>query len=251
MAGTMAEKVALVTGAGSGIGRAIALAFAREGARVVVADVDPRGGEETVSQARSLGARSQFVTCDVSKKEEVQALVSETFKTFGRLDIACNNAGIHAQLPESFTEIKEETWDRIIAINLKGVFLCMQCELQQMLKQGNGIIVNIASLAGILAEPGGYCYTASKHGVMGLTKAAAFEYARTGIRINAVCPGVIDTPMIDKLSDEMKQMMLGMHPIGRFGKAEEVAGAVMWLCSDLAGFVTGIGVILDGGISTT
>jgi NAD(P)-dependent dehydrogenase (short-subunit alcohol dehydrogenase family) len=186
----------------------------------------------------------------VSKKADIQALVTETMKAFGRIDFACNNAGIHVQLPESFTEIAEETWDRIIATNLKGVFLCMQCEVEQMLKQGGGVIVNIASLAGMLAEPGGYCYTASKHGVMGLTKAAAFEYAKAGIRINAVCPGIVDTPMIQNLSDKTKQMMLGMHPVGRFGRPEEVAGTVMWLCSDLAGFVTGIGVIMDGGIST-
>jgi NAD(P)-dependent dehydrogenase (short-subunit alcohol dehydrogenase family) len=249
MMGTMAERVALITGAGSGIGRAIALAFARQGASVVVADVDPRGGEETVSEVEKLGAQSMFISCDVSKKADIQALVAETITAFGRIDFACNNAGIHVQLPESFTEIKEETWDRIIAINLKGVFLCMQCEVEQMLKQGGGVIVNIASLAGILAEPGGYCYTASKHGVMGLTKAAAFEYAKAGIRINAVCPGIVDTPMIRNLTDETKQMMLGMHPIGRFGRPEEVAGTVMWLCSELAGFVTGIGVIMDGGIS--
>lgn len=250
MAGTMAGKVALVTGAGSGIGRAIALSFAREGASVVVADTNPSGGGETVSEAIKSGARSTFVTCDVSRKTDIQAMIDETLKTFGRLDIACNNAGIHVELPESFTEIKEETWDRVIAVNLKGVFLCMQSEVRQMLKQGSGIIVNIASLAGIAAEPGGYCYTASKHGVMGLTKAAAFEYAKAGIRINAICPGIIDTPMIQNLTDETKQMMLGMHPVGRFGRPEEVAGAVMWLCSDLAGFVNGIGVIMDGGIST-
>ncbi|MBW2368183.1 MAG: glucose 1-dehydrogenase [Deltaproteobacteria bacterium] len=250
VSGAMGGKVALVTGAGSGIGRAIALAFAKEGATVTVADVDPRGGEETVSEVKNLGARGLFVKCDVSKKADIKALVEGTIKEFGRLDFACNNAGTHHLEPESFTEIEEESWDRIMAINLKGVFLCMQCEVQQMRKQGSGVIVNVASLAGIVAEPGGYCYTASKHGVMGLTKVAAFEYARLGIRINAVCPGVVETPMSQKLPDETRQMLLGMHPVGRFGKPEEIAGAVMWLCSDLAGFVIGSGIVLDGGIST-
>lgn len=251
MTGTMVGKVALVTGAGSGIGKAIALAFAKEGASVAVADVDSLGGEETISEIQALGARGIFISCDVSKKADVRTLVEETVRQFGQLDFACNNAGVHHAKPESFTEIEEEEWDRIIAINLKGVFFCMQSEILQMQKQGNGVIVNVASMAGIVAEPGGYCYTASKHGVMGLTKVAAFEHAQMGIRINAVCPAVIDTPMVDKLPEETRQMMLGMHPIGRFGRPEEIAGAVMWLCSDLAGFVTGTGVILDGGISTT
>jgi NAD(P)-dependent dehydrogenase (short-subunit alcohol dehydrogenase family) len=251
MAGTMEGKIALVTGAGSGIGKAIALAFAQEGASVVVADVDSLGGEETVSKIKDLGGRGKFLKCDVSRKADVQTLVAETINEFGQLDFACNNAGVHHPKPESFTEIEEEEWDRITATNLKGVFFCMQSEILQMQKQGGGVIVNVASMAGIVAEPGGYCYTASKHGVMGLTKVAAFEYAQKGIRINAVCPAVVDTPLVDALPEETRQMMLGMHPIGRFGRPEEIAGAVMWLCSDLAGFVTGTGVILDGGISTT
>jgi NAD(P)-dependent dehydrogenase (short-subunit alcohol dehydrogenase family) len=250
MAGTMAGKVALVTGAGSGIGKAIALAFAKEGASVTVADVDENGGKGTVAQIRNLGAKGMFVKCDVSKKAEVQAMVEATAKEFGSLDFACNNAGVHYILPGSFTDSDEEVWDRTIATNLKGVFLCMQCEIPQMLKQGKGAIVNTASLAGLVAEPFAYSYTASKHGVVGLTKVVAFEYAKTGIRINAVCPAGVVSPMTDRLPDEIRQMMINFTPMGRLGTPEEIAGAVMWLCSDLAAFVTGSCVVLDGGINT-
>jgi len=249
MAETMTGKVALVTGAGSGIGRAIALAFAKEGAHVAVADVDSGGGAETVSEVKKLGSKGIFINCDVSKKAEVRAMVEATVTEFGRLDFACNNAGIHEPMPESLTELDEDLWDRIMAVNLKGVLFCMKCEVPQMQKQGNGVIVNIASLAGLISEPDAYSYTASKHAVMGLTKVAATEYAKTGIRINAVCPAVINTPLFASAPDKVRQMFERIHPVGRFGEPEEVAGAVMWLCSDLAGFVTGTGVVIDGGIS--
>jgi NAD(P)-dependent dehydrogenase (short-subunit alcohol dehydrogenase family) len=249
MAGTMTGRTALVTGAGSGIGRAIALAFANESAGVVVADIDEKAGKETVGLVEGAGVKGLFVRCDVSKGEDVKNMIDAVIKEFGRLDFACNDAGVHQPLPESLTEIDEDMWDKIMAVNLKGVMLCMKHEVPALMKQG-GVIVNVASLGGLLAEPGSYAYTASKHGVMGLTKVAALQYARDGIRINAVCPAVIDSPMLAMAPDELKKYLKSLHPIGRFGKPEEVAAAVMWLCSDLSAFVTGIGVVLDGGAST-
>jgi NAD(P)-dependent dehydrogenase (short-subunit alcohol dehydrogenase family) len=250
MAEKMEGKVMLVTGAGRGIGRAIALAFAYEGTSVVVVDVNPVWGNETVELLEKIGGRAVFQQCDVTKGEEVKLTIEATIKEFGRLDYACNNAGIHNETPEQLHDLDEAIWDRIIDVNLKGVMLCMKHEASHMLKQGGGVIVNIASMAGIVHEPGSYAYTVSKHGVMGLTKAAAFEYAKAGIRVNAICPAVIDTPMFAAAPEEVKQALLPLHPIGRFGKPEEVAAAVMWLCSDLSAFVTGTGVILDGGVST-
>jgi len=250
MARTMMGKTALVTGAASGIGRATALAFADEGANVVVGDINENGGKETVHLVQQAGVKGLFVRCDVSKGEEVKDMVGRTVKEFGRLDFACNDAGIHQPLPEPLTDVDEDMWDKIIAVNLKGVMLCMKHEVQPMLKQGGGVIINIASLGGLFAEPGSYAYTASKHGVMGLTKVAAFQYARDGIRISAVCPAVIETPMVAMAPEEVKEYLKSLHPIGRFGKPEEVAGAVIWLCSDLSAFVTGTGVVLDGGAST-
>ena len=250
MAGTFMGRSALVTGAGSGIGRAIALDFAKEGAHVVVADVDIAGGADTVEQVERAGSKAIFVKCDVTKTQEVEALVETAVTEFGRLDYACNNAGIHPLTPALFADIDENMFDRVVEVNQKGVFLCMKYEIRQMQKQGGGVIVNTASVAGLIAEPMGAAYTASKHAVMGLTKAAAFEYAKNGIRVNAVCPGVIETPMFAKATEDLRKHLLTMHPIGRLGKPEEVAGAVMWLCSDLAGFVTGTGVVLDGGLST-
>jgi NAD(P)-dependent dehydrogenase (short-subunit alcohol dehydrogenase family) len=249
MAGTMMGKTALVTGAASGIGRATALAFAHEGANVVVGDINENGGKETVHLVQQAGVKGLFVRCDVSKGEEVKDMVGRTVKEFGRLDFACNDAGIHQPLPEPLTDVDEDMWDKIIAVNLKGVMLCMKHEVPPMLKQRGGVIVNIASLGGLLAEPGSYAYTASKHGVMGLTKVAAFQYARDGIRISAVCPAVIETPMVAMAPEEVKEYLKSLHPIGRFGRPEEVAAAVMWLCSDLSAFVTGTGVVLDGGAS--
>ena len=250
MAGTMMGKTALVTGAASGIGRATALAFADEGANVVVGDINENGGKETVHLVQQARVKGLFVRCDVSKGEEVKDMVGRTVKEFGRLDFACNDAGIHQPLPEPLTDVDEDMWDKIIAVNLKGVMLCMKHEVPPMLKQGGGVIINIASLGGLIAEPGSYAYTASKHGVMGLTKVAAFQYARDGIRISAVCPAVIETPMVAMAPEEVKEYLKSLHPIGRFGKPEEVAGAVIWLCSDLSAFVTGTGVVLDGGAST-
>lgn len=254
MARTMKGKVALVTGATSGIGRATAIAFAKEGARVVaVADLNVAGGQETVQLVEKAGSGGIFVKCDVSKTGQVQAMIETTIKEFGRLDYACNNAGVQ-QPPALLADADEAEWDRLISINLRGVFLCMKYELRQMLQQGGGVIVNIASMGGLVApSPGLSSYVASKHGVVGLTKAAAIEYAKAGIRVNAVCPAVIETELTvrfaERASKEEMQYLMGLHPVGRFGKPEEVAGAVMWLCSDLAAFVTGSSVVMDGGVT--
>ena len=245
----MTGKTALVTGAGSGIGKEVALALAREGANVVVGDINENGGKETVDLVQQAGVKGLFVRCDVSNRGEVKDMVEKTVEKFGRLHYACNNAGIHNPLPGPLAGVEQDEWDRIIAVNLTGVFLCMKHEIQQMVKQGDGVIVNIASLAGLIAEPGSPAYTASKHGVMGLTKVAALDCIRDGIRISAVCPACVDTPMLASAPEEVKQYLKGLHPIGRFGKPEEVAAAVMYLCSDLAGFTTGTSIVLDGGAS--
>jgi NAD(P)-dependent dehydrogenase (short-subunit alcohol dehydrogenase family) len=251
MAKTMTGKAALVTGAGMGIGRAIAIAYANEGAGVVVADMNEDAGKETVELVEKAGGKAVFVQCDVSKGKDVKAMVEATVGKFGRLDYACNNAGIHNPVPTApLTELDEAMWERIMEVNLKGVMLCMKHELAPMLKQGGGVIVNIASLAGLLQEPGAsYAYTASKHGVIGLTRVAASEYAKRGIRVNAICPACVETPMLATAPEEVKRELLAMHPVGRLGKPEEIAAAVMWLSSDMAGFVTGSAIVLDGGAS--
>jgi NAD(P)-dependent dehydrogenase (short-subunit alcohol dehydrogenase family) len=243
-------KVALVTGAASGIGRASALAFAREGAKTVVADVLVSGGEETVRIIKEAGGDALFVRADVSKAAEVEMLVQKIGETYGRLDYAHNNAGIEGT-GGSTADCTEENWDRTIAINLKGVWLCMKYEVPQMLKQGGGAIVNTASVAGLVGFPGSAAYCASKGGVIQLTRAAALDYAKAGIRVNAVCPGVIRTPMVERLvSDhpEAEAAFLAMEPIGRLGRPEEIAEAVVWLCSGAASFVTGNVMPVDGGL---
>lgn len=248
MAGQFEGKVALVTGAASGIGRASALAFAREGASVVVADTDVSGGQETTKQIEAHGGRASFVETDVSRSSDVEALVERTLDTYGRLDIAHNNAGILG--PRAITaECSEEDFDRVIAINLKGIFLCMRNELPQMVEQGAGAIVNTCSTSGVIASYALPAYTASKHGVAGLTKTAAIEYIRSGIRINAVCPGFIDTPLTQALGGKADGPKI-VVPIGRLGTPEEVAEAVIWLCSDAASYVTGHLLMVDGALTT-
>ena len=251
MASWFAGKVALVTGGSSGIGRASALAFAREGARVVVADITVEGGEETVALIKKTGGDATFVKADVAKASEVEALVNTTVAIYGRLDCAHNNAGIEG--PGATTvDYAEEAWDRVIAINLKGVWLCMKYEIPQMLKVGAGAIVNTASTAGLVGYPRGSAYVASKHGVAGLTKTAALEYAKTGVRVNAVCPGAIDTPMMGRITDHRPQRaarMAAAEPVGRMGQPEEIAEAVVWLCSDASSFVTGLAMAVDGGMT--
>ncbi|RLC97350.1 MAG: short chain dehydrogenase [Chloroflexi bacterium] len=244
-------KVALVTGGSSGIGRAAALAFAREGAKVVIADVLVEGSRETVSMIQRSGGQAVALETDVTRAEQVEAMVKGAVAAYGRLDCAFNNAGVGgARAPTA--EHTEEDWDRIIRVNLKGVWLCMKYEIPQMLEQGGGVIVNTASVAGLVGFNGTPAYVASKHGVVGLTKAAALEYAQSGIRVNAVCPGVIHTPMIDRTVSKlphMAEVYRKMHPMGRLGEPEEIAEAVVWLSSDAASFVTGHAMAVDGGLT--
>ena len=250
MAGLTEGKVALVTGAGSGIGRATALVFAREGAKVVVSDIVVEGGQETVQQIEAAGGEAIFVKADVSQAADVETLITQTVETYGRLDCAFNNAGIEGGMKLTIDCTKEE-FDRTIAVNLTGVWLCMKYEIQQMLSQGSGAIVNTASAAGLVGFPGLPDYVASKHGVVGLTKTAALEYAKSGIRVNAVCPGVIQTPMVERgaqLSPGFDELALSMEPVGRFGQPSEIGEAVVWLCSDAASFVTGHPMAVDGGL---
>ncbi|MBI2830744.1 MAG: SDR family oxidoreductase [Chloroflexi bacterium] len=250
MAGQFEGKVVLVTGAGSGIGRASALAFAREGAKVVVVDVDSRGGEETVRLIKESGGDAFFIKTDVSKSAEVQAMVDKTVATFGRLDCAHNNAGVETALKLT-ADLSEEEWDRLMNINLKGVWLCLKYEIPQMLKQGKGAIVNTASVAGLRGRERRADYVTSKHGVVGLTKVAALDYARNGLRINAVCPGLTRTALVERIfehSPAVEEESKTRLPIGRLGTPEEIAQAVVWLCSDAASFVTGHAMVVDGGI---
>ena len=242
------DKVALITGGSSGIGRAVALAWAREGAKVVVSDVDRGGGGETVEQVRAAGGEAIFIAADVGKPEDCEALVRGAVEKFGRLDIACNNAGIGGpQAPTA--DYPLDGWAQVIGINLSGVFYGMKYQLPAMLKNGGGAIVNMASILGAVGFAGAPAYTAAKHGVVGLTQAAALEYSAHGVRINAVGPGFIHTPMISALEDNqaVNDMLVAAHPIGRLGRAEEVAELVLWLSSDKASFVTGSYYPVDGG----
>lgn len=246
---TFKNKVALVTGGASGIGRATALAFAKKGAKVAVADW--KENDEMVDLIKELGSEGIFIKCDVSKTDDVKAMVAQTIATFGRLDFAFNNAGIEgASAPTQ--ECTEENWDKTIGVNLKGVWLCMKYEIPEILKQGKGAIVNCASVAGLVGIAALPAYVASKHGIVGLTKTTALECASQGIRVNVVCPGVIQTPMIDRLTGQTKEgieRFKGFEPIGRFGLPEEIANAVVWLCSDEASFVTGHVMAVDGGFT--
>jgi NAD(P)-dependent dehydrogenase (short-subunit alcohol dehydrogenase family) len=247
--GSFAGKVAFVTGAANGIGRAAALAFAREGASVVVADVSERNNQDTARMVEELGGRALAVTCDVTRNEDVRRALNATIETFGRLDFAFNNAGIEYAIKPA-ADVTREEWDRIIDIDLRGVFLCMKHEIPLMLAQGGGAIVNTSSGAGVRGFKGGAAYVAAKHGVIGLTKAAALDYAASNVRINAVCPGIIDTPMMDRFSGgtpEGRQAVIAQEPVGRMGTPEEIAATVVWLCSDAAAFVVGHAMVIDGG----
>ncbi|WP_268800513.1 SDR family oxidoreductase [Pseudomonas huanghezhanensis] len=251
MSMTFSGHVALVTGAAAGIGRATALAFAGEGLKVVVADLDSDGGERTTELIREAGGEALFFRCDVTRDADVQHLMDATIEAFGRLDYAFNNAGIEIEKGR-LSEGSEAEFDAIMGVNVKGVWLCMKYQLPLMLAQGGGAIVNTASVAGLGAAPKMSIYSASKHAVIGLTKSAAIEYAKKRIRVNAVCPAVIDTDMFRRAheADPRKaEFAATMHPVGRIGTVEEIASAVLYLCSDGAAFTTGHSLAVDGGVT--
>jgi NAD(P)-dependent dehydrogenase (short-subunit alcohol dehydrogenase family) len=241
--------VVFITGASTGIGRATALAFGNSGAAVVVADVNETAGATTAQEIIKNGGISLFVKCNVSSDHDVKNAIENTIEKFGRLDFAFNNAGIEGDQGPT-PDCSEENWDRVLGINLKGVWLCMKYQIPEMLKQGSGAIVNCSSIAGLVAFAGIPAYVASKHGVLGLTKTAAMENAKLNIRVNAVCPGVIQTPMIDRFTHgeaQIQRQLVAGEPVGRVGQPEEVAAAVLWLCSEQSSFVTGHNLVVDGG----
>lgn len=249
--GRLADRVVVVTGGAVGIGRATCLAIAREKAKVVVSDVDMHGGEETVAAVRKVGGEAVFVKTDVSEEREVEALMDRVVKDFGRIDGAFNNAGIEGDQAPS-ADCTLENFQRVLDINLRGTWLCMKHEIRRMLDRGQGAIVNNSSVAGLVGFPNLPAYVASKHGVIGLTRTAALEYAQRGIRVNAVCPGVIRTEMIDRITGEDPQTeeeFTALEPVGRMGRPEEVAEAVVWLLSDASSFMTGHPLAIDGGFT--
>ena len=248
---TFAEKVILVTGGNTGIGRATAKAFAREGARVVITGRREKEGEETVTEINQAGGQGLFIRADMSKAEDVRMMIGRTVEAFGQLDCAVNNAGVE-QLVTPLLDQTEAEFDRIISVNVKGVWLSLKYEIEQMLKQGGGAIVNMSSVSGLIGVGGVEIYAASKHAVLGLTKSAAMEFAKSGIRINAVCPGAIKTAMFERLTSgatEVVDLFKAAHPIGRMGEPEEIASAVLWLCSVGASFMTGQTITVDGGFT--
>jgi NAD(P)-dependent dehydrogenase (short-subunit alcohol dehydrogenase family) len=243
------DKVAIITGASAGIGKATAIAFAKNGAKVVVADINQQDGEAVVNEITQAGGTAIFVPCDVTNDQQVMSLVDATLEAYGKLDIAFNNAGIEIE-QSKLADGEESVFDKIMDVNVKGVWRCMKYQIPAMLKNGSGSIVNTASVAGLGAAPKMAIYSASKHAVIGLTKSAAVEYGKKGIRVNAVCPAVIDTEMFRRAAEadpRKAEFVAGMHPVGRIGKVEEIAEAVMYLCSGNSGFTTGIALPVDGG----
>ncbi|HSD10862.1 MAG TPA: glucose 1-dehydrogenase [Candidatus Binatia bacterium] len=247
------DKVVMVTGAASGIGRATALALAREGAKLSLSDVDESGGTKTLEAVRGAGGEALFLRADVTDEAQVGAMVAKTVERFGRLDAAFNNAGIEND-PKPTTDMTLAVFERVLAVNVRGVFLCMRAEIPAMLRQGKGSIVNTASVAGLLGAPGLLPYVASKHAVIGMTRTTAAEFTAQGIRVNAVCPGLINTPMLDRLAANLgkdrMEAYVAMTPIRRLAEPGEVAEAVVWLCSDASSFVTGSAMTVDGGFSS-
>jgi len=242
------DKVVFITGAASGIGRAAALAFAAEGARVAMLDRSTDGLKAIQAAVEDAGREALGIPCDVSSPEQVEAAVKQVVDRFGRMDVAFNNAGVENKAAPVH-EIDLEEWDRILGINLRGTFVCMKHELAQMVKQGSGVVVNTSSGAGIRGVAGGAAYAASKHAIIGLTRSAALDYARQNIRVNAVLPGNIETPMMDRFTGGDIQKAIDLEPVGRLGRPEEIAEAVLWMASDVGGFVTGAATVIDGGWS--
>jgi len=246
------NKVALITGGSSGLGRESAIAFAEAGAKVVIADIDAHGGEQTAQMIADQDNDVLFVKADVSKSHHVDQLIQQVVKTYGRLDCAHNNAGIEGELAKT-SDCSEDNWNNVIETNLKSAWLCLKFEIRQMVKQASGAIVNTSSVYGLVgSERGLPAYVASKHGIVGLTRTAALEYALLGIRVNAVCPGAIDTPFRERLVEKSREKNLEnsqRYPIGRIGRPDEVANAVVWLCSEAASYITGSVLTIDGGLT--
>lgn len=248
---TLQGKVAIVTGGGSGIGRASARKLAANGAKICVADVNEAGGAATVQQIETAGGEAFFIACDVTQAEQVEAMVEATVARYGRLDVALNNAGVGGAMTNA-DKLDEAVWDAVLNVNLKGVWLCMKYEIPRIIQSGGGSIINVSSLAGLVGFRGNSAYSASKHGVVGLTKSVALEYARLKLRVNAICPGFTETQMVDELVEMVPSMAERVQhnaPMRRLGHADEIADAVVFLAGDTASFITGQAIALDGGAS--